>query len=1536
MQDHTTQALDIARELIRAGIPVFIAPPATGSVTGFALPVAWQQTECDLSVVDAWAPGMCMAAVMGHGLDLVDVDPRNGGVASLEQMNGAVPDQLGMAATPSNGVHLFIPPLDAASRNNILPGIDVKTGRADGQGRGFAFIAPTVRVSKVSGEPVAYRWVLPPAIERIGKTHPSTDALAALLRSARSVFTPPVFGEGPMAEFWRGREPQSSAAATAAITDKLAAVTGWTPTSGRGFREVLMAAALTLGGYIGAGFLDEEQAREQLRDAAGSVWGSPDENDELWISQGVGDGRARPFRVLSVAEELQHAAASTVGGTPAAAVWPVYAAIGLQPFEPDGGTHQDHAESMARRLWPALRWASDAGGYVVNRGERWVQRPPGHLADWAVSTLARLMPHGVAPEAGLQKADWTAEHWQHHRRSQWMSTPGAAPISRKYQSIIVEKGHIASLDVAELDTDPDVLWAGGQPWDLRASADGLSVAQRAVGLPHLHTAAVVPVLAPTPAWDAFTAAIWPDAELRRWALRVLSVAVTGYPDAALPILYGPGGTGKSSIIALIMRALGTYGLAANPKLLSDHTAHDSIVYALKGARLAFIDEGPRSGYASTERLKQLTGGGALTGNAMRHDPVTFDPTHTLVLTSNEEPTLTDQALRRRLRAIPCEGDVEAVARTRRAITRDVWADEQPGVLGMLMQHAAGWLADPDSAGSAAAPAWVQQDTEDMAQAQSPVRHWVTDRTIPADPGTPSRELYVAFVAWYSGQPIYRTAPPSETRFGRELTEAGYPWIKRPGGTRYRLLAVTGGGFLGQPTLNNSVGGLNPPSGRVENANPPMDITAGQTPKKENIWEGWEGLLSTSEISKYPPQKVPLPPLHTADIGNDLETLPRNALGTTPDLGKQGLGGLDSDPPTTLPVPHYETARKKSGNVSIDRKLVTERNRNLKRAAAIESAAGPTVELPALVDRTGAILTVTLTEAQALIGSAAGDLTVDVETTGYPLGHADYALRLVQLGTADWCLVLDPDDTDSREFIRDALSSAHTLRAYSATADLGPLAAAGLGDHGVMWAKMVDVAPLAILAQPTGGQSDADSGLKTTAARYLADPTAPAAERAKDALFTAGKWLKQVKIDTPVERSGWACAPKDSATFVRYGASDVLDTAQLAHTLPDPGAVVFGRERAIGAAVAPVSYRGLRLDVERVERLAGEHTERRGELAAQLTAAGIATPSSPIQVARWLTEAGVTLPTTDKGNPSVDAESIGHLVGISGPIGDAARVYAEYVKIGKRLSAFLTPWHVMATRGDGRLRPTIYTLGAEKTGRMSAVRPNMQQVPRVGGYRECIIADPGCVLIGADFSQVEIRVAAILSGDEQLKAMLREGLKVHNLITEQVFGAGYTDEQRNGVKRGVFGWLYGGGIPTLARQLDGKESSAHAMVATLSAIAPRLVAWRNEVVYAVKSGQLTKYQTYSGRIIHIGQAHSAPNYLVQGSARELLGDALIRFSDTQYRGNIILPVHDEIITQVPENEAEEGTRILVECMEQEMQGVRIIAEPATPSVCWPVH
>lgn len=163
------RALAIARHLAECGVPIFLAVADPSASTGYRLPKEWQRTEAEPSVLDSWRPGMAVCAVMGHLIDAIDIDPRNGGDESfrLLQQEGILPKSHGRQTTPSGGTHELIAALDVSSKSGVLPGVDLKAGTAKGVGRGFVFLAPTIRESKTTARPTAYEWVADPDLSSL-------------------------------------------------------------------------------------------------------------------------------------------------------------------------------------------------------------------------------------------------------------------------------------------------------------------------------------------------------------------------------------------------------------------------------------------------------------------------------------------------------------------------------------------------------------------------------------------------------------------------------------------------------------------------------------------------------------------------------------------------------------------------------------------------------------------------------------------------------------------------------------------------------------------------------------------------------------------------------------------------------------------------------------------------------------------------------------------------------------------------------------------------------------------------------------------------------------------------------------------------------------------------------------------------------------------------------------------------------------------------------------------------------------------------
>lgn len=182
-----TTELDFARALIDAGIPVFIAPPDRHSAIGYRLPNGWQQSKPTPLALDGYEPGWAICALGGHGIDFVDVDPRNGGHLAMAQLkaNGVWPREYAIVATPSGGTHHYVTGLSVAKCSR--EGIDLQAGAADGSGRGFVFLPGTRRVSKADGVERGYVLALDNLeayVETIDDT--SGDALRSWLRAKPS------------------------------------------------------------------------------------------------------------------------------------------------------------------------------------------------------------------------------------------------------------------------------------------------------------------------------------------------------------------------------------------------------------------------------------------------------------------------------------------------------------------------------------------------------------------------------------------------------------------------------------------------------------------------------------------------------------------------------------------------------------------------------------------------------------------------------------------------------------------------------------------------------------------------------------------------------------------------------------------------------------------------------------------------------------------------------------------------------------------------------------------------------------------------------------------------------------------------------------------------------------------------------------------------------------------------------------------------------------------------------------------------------
>jgi DNA polymerase I-like protein with 3'-5' exonuclease and polymerase domains len=649
-------------------------------------------------------------------------------------------------------------------------------------------------------------------------------------------------------------------------------------------------------------------------------------------------------------------------------------------------------------------------------------------------------------------------------------------------------------------------------------------------------------------------------------------------------------------------------------------------------------------------------------------------------------------------------------------------------------------------------------------------------------------------------------------------------------------------------------------------------------------------------------------------------------------------------------------------------------------AKLEEAEGPKYQLPAIVNRKGVVVSTDTATAWRVLQDYMSALCLDVETSGYPPGHEHYALRTVQLGGEHYAVVLDADDEEQMVLASLALKMADKLHAHSAVADLVPCVIAGLIGWDEAWAKMHDSVLYAKLTDPKQSGSDAE-GLKELASALLSHyATAPLAEKAKNALFKVMGCLVSTEITTPVERNGWYMVNKNCETMIVYAGSDVLDLGAVLRMLPSLPVdnSVLDREREFEAICSRVAWTGFKLDTSHVKEMIAKYEKEREELLAivqYLSSGLIENPSSPDtgeKLLQLFPELDGKLELSEKtGKPSAAKASLERPAKEGNVLCKAILAYRHSVTT---LGLLLRPLENLCDYGDGRMRPTVYTINAD-TGRTSCVRPNGQQFSRQGGIRQCVRADEGFLGIAADFQGCEIRVAAALSGDKEVleaeispKCYLCDGnpctcgkhhTGLHWLAAHIAWGEGATKENRYVAKRIIFSKLFGGSPAAGARQTGVTMEESQAVHDAFSEIAPVYTEWDKWLRKCFYEGKMVWrdyetgqnygsdlpgsrrgiYRTYSGRNIYINSGHAFGNYAIQGTARELLVDGVLRWNQTRWAQYPILPVHDEVLSWVPADEAHEAVQVLKQCMETSVLStpdfpVTVGADPDEPFAYWP--
>ena len=377
------------------------------------------------------------------------------------------------------------------------------------------------------------------------------------------------------------------------------------------------------------------------------------------------------------------------------------------------------------------------------------------------------------------------------------------------------------------------------------------------------------------------------------------------------------------------------------------------------------------------------------------------------------------------------------------------------------------------------------------------------------------------------------------------------------------------------------------------------------------------------------------------------------------------------------------------------------------------------------------------------------------------------------------------------------------------------------------------------------------------------------------------------------------------------------------------------ERGMPKVLAQMECAGIRIDPDYLRRLSGEFGMRMAELEskAHQVAGRPFNLGSPKQIGDLLfAELGMDGgKKTATGAASTDVKVLEDLAAQGHEL---PRVILDWRQLSKLKGTYTDNLVQAAIEGTGRVH-TSFALAATPTGRLSSSDPNLQNVPvrteEGRKIRAAFIADPGHVLISADYSQIELRLLAHIGDIPQLKKAFLDGLDIHAMTASEMFGVpveGMPSDVRRRAKAINFGIIYGISAFGLSNQLGIPQGEAGTYINTYFDRFPGIRAYMDAMRAEVRANGYVS--TIFGRKVHIPSASSksaaerqfaeraAINAPIQGAAADVIRRAMIRMHEALkaagLKTRMLLQVHDELVFEAPEAEAEAAGALVARVME----------------------
>ena len=448
------------------------------------------------------------------------------------------------------------------------------------------------------------------------------------------------------------------------------------------------------------------------------------------------------------------------------------------------------------------------------------------------------------------------------------------------------------------------------------------------------------------------------------------------------------------------------------------------------------------------------------------------------------------------------------------------------------------------------------------------------------------------------------------------------------------------------------------------------------------------------------------------------------------------------------------------------------------------------------------------------------------------------------------------------------------------------------------------------------------------ASYVKDPNRNHSLDFQSMDFLNHIMLNKVEITSDCTDTMWKYAADEGYTILKltdYWKNNLSENEKN---------IVENIEIPLTKVLAKMEYTGVAIDVDYLKQLSSYMTEKLAELEEFIyqLAGGPFNINSPKQVAEVLYDR-LEIKNKKKKSRSTSAEILEELA-LEYEICD---YILQHRKFSKLKSTYTDSLPTLISKRDGRIH-TTYNQATTVTGRLSSSNPNLQNIP-IRTEEGNKIRNAFCsqdkehnIILSADYSQIELRLLAHVSGDEHLIEAFNSDIDVHTLTASKVFGVkieNVTKDMRRKAKAVNFGIVYGQSKYGLAKALNISNNQAQDFIDKYFESYPKIKQYmQDKIDFANKYGYV---ETILGRrrylAAELGSSHyqmrefaqrAAINQPLQGTAADLIKQAMIKVDEElnirKLSAKMIMQVHDELVFELPKEELDEVKNLVQECME----------------------